>query len=95
MDNESNTDGGLAVEASRLVRHFFVTRTSLWYDEKPCDDAKRTGFGDDQKWCVTADLIEFIDKHGKCVVCTDRDGYIFVEIYDNYREQPNKKDIHE
>lgn len=38
-------------------------------------------------WAVQiTDLQAFVDRHGKCVVSRDRDGFATVEIYDDWRE---------
>ena len=62
---------------------FKITRTSLWGDEKPCDEAKRPKDG--KGWVInikTLDsLVKFVKKYGKTVVNEDS-----IEIYDYWRE---------
>lgn len=39
------------------------------------------------KWFVEiADVMEFVEKHGRCVVSIDAGGHEAIEIYDDYRE---------
>lgn len=43
--------------------------------------------GTTRVWAVeVADLQEFIDRHGTCVVGRNVDGFGTIEIYDDYRE---------
>lgn len=58
-----------------------VSRTSLWNDEVPCEEAEWK----DGKWYVTfadpLDLIAFVAKYNMVVLTTRK-----IEIYDTWRE---------
>lgn len=44
-------------------------------------------FGWEAGWFVEiSDVMDFVRKHGDCVVSIDNDGYETIEIYDDYRE---------
>ena len=43
--------------------------------------------GTREAWAVEcSDLMAFVDKHGRCVISRDIDGFCEIEIYDDYRE---------
>jgi hypothetical protein len=47
----------------------------------------RRDMGVESKWAVeVADLQAFVEKHDRCIVSKDRDGFMCLEIYDDYRE---------
>lgn len=135
-DNTTNTEQNNAAADcpnERIVTPrdgiFLVTRTSVWDDGKPCDEAyvveimnvdrrncddpkkipmNRVTDGDwylrgsnhrvengcicrdigwERKWAVNIDsVMDFVDKHGECVVRRNNDGFAEIEIYDNNRE---------
>jgi hypothetical protein len=40
-----------------------------------------------EEWVIqVGNVLEFVDKHGECVVSRDRNGWPTIEIYDGYRE---------
>ena len=64
---------------------FRVTRTSMYEDEQPCEEA----FEDDERWFLLIENLEalenFIRKYGDVVISmTEKTN--FLEIYDDYRE---------
>lgn len=79
---------------------YIVTRTSIWGDKKPCEEAFEeevvcTYFENGKKvvWMIEIntleELHEFIDKYGGSVVIEDwyfNNAYKKIEIYDDYRE---------
>lgn len=67
--------------SDRKVR-FKVSRTSVWQsDTQPCEGAVRDG----RDWFIVAEIWEFVEKHGTCVISTHASGPE-VEIYDERRE---------
>lgn len=54
----------------------------------PCEEAVRIESDEFRKrWEISGiSLIDFIEKHGECVVDIGEDGSVYVEIYDDYRE---------
>lgn len=64
---------------------FVVTRTSIWGDKKPCEEAYQVG----ELWKVNIEsleeLIKFKEKYGEIILTDDYDTPS-IEIYDYYRE---------
>ena len=60
---------------------FTITRTSLWGDAQPCEEAVKAG----EKWVIEInsleDLSKLADKYGELVFYISN-----IEIYDDYRE---------
>jgi hypothetical protein len=67
---------------------FIVSRTSLWKEEKPCEEAYKEG----ERWFVDIrnlkELLCFIDKHGKCIISKHiyNKEVMEIEIYNDYGE---------
>ena len=66
---------------------FNVSRTSLWLNEKPCEEAEKQKDG---KWILKIktlkELLSFCDKYEPVIIAKDTDGSYSVEIYDDWRE---------
>ena len=74
---------------------FIVTRTSMWSEKSPCEEAKRDSIVEGDKtydvWSIEIntieELIDFADKHGDIII---EDSfyreYKEIEIYDTWRE---------
>lgn len=60
---------------------FNVFRTSLWTNEKSCEEAKKQKKG---KWILKIktlkELLFFCDNHGPIIISKDKDGSYSVEI---------------
>lgn len=72
---------------------FYVTRTSLHSDQKPCDEAFSTIVDNSKRWMIEVDsLSELIDlktKYGDLIIqenIVGNDSLLEIEIYDDYRE---------
>ena len=65
---------------------FRVTRTSMYEDEQPCEEA----FADGEGWFLLIENLEslekFIRKYGSVVIHMTEKYDNFLEIYDDYRE---------
>jgi len=64
---------------------------SWWYEEGANHRVENGNIcrdiGWSAKWFVKIDsLIDFVNKYGDCVLSIGRDGFISIEIYDDYRE---------
>ena len=73
------------------VMKFIVRRTSLMFEEQPCEGAvweHIDGEPNIGEWYYEGELTEFIKEHGTCVVAppTQYCEEWRVEIYDDYRE---------
>lgn len=66
---------------------FNVSRTSLWFDKKPCEEAEKQKDG---KWILKIktlkELLSFCEKYEPIIIAKDKDGLYSVEIYDDWRE---------
>ncbi len=75
---------------------YLCSRTSLGVlsNAQPCEEAKRVlvrtrdqVHTEIEEWAVEIpDLQVFVDKHGRCILDRDDNGFYTVEIYDDYRE---------
>ena len=76
---------------------YLVSRTSLRDDsKKPCEEAykvlvknidRRRDREWSEAWIVKVDdIYNFICEHGECVLSIKREGFMEIEIYDDYRE---------
>ena len=65
---------------------FVITRTSLWNNKKPCEEA----YQEDDIWKVKIEslenLVKFQEKYGEIIITKDFNGNPEIEIYDYYRE---------
>ena len=75
-----------------IIMKFIVSRTSIWNNASPCEEAKREEFEDGPDWTIEInsleELINFRKKYGEIIltasVLPEIDNEI--EIYDDYRE---------
>lgn len=65
---------------------------SAWWFEKGSNHRIENGricrdLGTEEVWVVDIDdVLEFVKKHGQCVISIDFDGWPEIEVYDDYRE---------
>jgi hypothetical protein len=80
-----------AMLVDRRIKGYDPTKTNDWLqrgtnhrieDGQYCRD-----MGWDKVWAIDIpDVMEFVAKHGPCVVSVNREGFHDIEIYDGYRE---------
>ena len=71
------------------MERYYVTRTTNWDDEKPCEEAFKTQkkHPNDEDWSVDIESIRaFVDKYGDCVISKIGPDEYTIEIYDGWRE---------
>lgn len=70
---------------------FYKGDTSWWYDVGSNHRVENgcicRDMGTAKDWFIEiTDIMDFVRKHGECVVSIDDDGFNCIEIYDYYRE---------
>lgn len=95
-DEDRPCDEAYEVKILQVARfsadHLLRTRFASWWHSKGTNHRVENGqicrdMGWEIHWAVKVnDVMDFVDKHGACVVGRNTEGFATIEIYDTWRE---------